>query len=103
MVDSKVWKWICLSLDPVERNDVQVAITHEVLHQYVCAMAYMNPMQVAERLLCCTIAVILGPSQMTKKIEAVDLMKHIDLSHVSVVAKAILWWELDEELWIFAQ
>jgi hypothetical protein len=62
MIDSKVWEWIRLSLNPVEGDDVQVSITHEILHQNVCAMAYMNPMQVAERLLCCAIAVVLSPS-----------------------------------------
>lgn len=103
VVDGKVRERVGLCLDPVERDNVQVPVAHQILHQDIRTVADMHPVQIGKWLLGRAVAVVLGPCQVTEEIEAVDLVKHVDLRHVGIVTKAVLGRELDEELRILSQ
>jgi hypothetical protein len=51
MIHEEIGERPVLCLHPIESLDVRISRTHNVLHQHICAVRDMNPMQVRKRLL----------------------------------------------------
>lgn len=96
VVDVKVGPGAVLRLEPLVRDNVDAARAHDVFEENVGAVRDVDPVEGPVLLAVDGGVVVVGlPRLVPQQVEAVDLVEHVNLRHVGVVAEAVRRRELD--------
>lgn len=104
LVGAEIGEWFILALAPAVGDGVKVGVALESLKDHASAVVEVSGEHEwrIEAKAVTPVVIVIDDERLPQRVEAMDLMEHVQFDHVVTVQSPVVWWN-DGFIWVLAK